>query len=180
MTIHLKFVLKSLIFFSSYDLSNFDFWQLPEHSEEKAVCLPLDGVGFAVGKHRWQTLQFCDQMSLSLFLLDCGMFFLTWGNLLQCNKWIKYQRITFSVYVYAYIFLCMKALYINWWFCCFFLLVGWCFFRILQLTKPMLSHYCRSAGVGSSDSPYVSLILCLQFPHTICALQMRGPMLHIL
>lgn len=42
------------------------------------------------------------------------------------------------------------------------------------------SHYYRSAGVGNSESPYASLIRCLQFPHTICALQMRGPMLHIL
>lgn len=81
MTICLKFVLNSTIFFLCTICPILIFGSCQSTVEEKTVCLPLAGVGFAVGKHRWQTLQFCDQMSLPLFLLDCEMFCLIWDKI---------------------------------------------------------------------------------------------------
>lgn len=102
-TICLKFVLNSK-FFSTLDLSNFDFWQLPEHSGREGSLSAFSWCGICC----WQaqmtnTSVLWPNVFAIVFirLWDVARYF---DSSLQYKKWIKYQRIIYFMCICTYLY----------------------------------------------------------------------------
>lgn len=133
----------SQFFFSMHDLSNFDFWQLPEHCGRKGCLSAFSWCGICC----WQA-----EMTNTWVLwpnVFAIVFIRLWDvlpdirqdifdNLLQHNKWIKYQKIKYFMSTYMYVYFDVsKCWYISVWFY---------LEKILQFSKPML-YYCNRFAV---------------------------------